>query len=79
MKKKPSRRTKLKSETDSPAMEERILGAFQMSDHYDPEDYPSTTFEHGQWWMVLGWSGKIFSVIDAVGGDSIDGFAFEET
>ena len=79
MKKKTASRTKLKSETNSPAMEVRILRAFQVSDHYEPEDYPSTTFEHGQWWIVLGWSGKVFSVVDATGGSSIDGFDFEET
>ena len=69
---------KLKSETNSPSMEERILKAFQVSDHYDPEDTATTVFEHGQWWITLDWSGSLYSVVDASGAGSIDGFDFEK-
>lgn len=32
-------------------------------------------FEHGQWWVQRG--GKIWSVVDADGGKSVDGFDLE--
>lgn len=34
-------------------------------------------FEHGQLW-ITHIDGKIWSVVDAVGGNSVDGFDFEE-
>ena len=33
-------------------------------------------FEHGQWWVQRGC--KIWSVVDAEGGNSVDGFDLEE-
>lgn len=35
-------------------------------------------FEHGQWWVTLLDSGAQYGVHDAEGGDSIDGFSFEQ-
>lgn len=33
-------------------------------------------YEHGHWWLTLR-DGSIFDVVDAQGGDAIDGFALE--
>jgi hypothetical protein len=35
------------------------------------------TFEHGQLW-IIGQNGAQFSVVDAKGGPSVDGFDFEQ-
>ena len=63
----------LKTEIETPEMEERVRLAFeawaQCSDF-------ATVFEHGQWWITIGRYN--YSVVDAVGGDSVDGFGFEE-
>ena len=34
-------------------------------------------FEHGQWWVTDVDKGGQWSVVDAVGGSSVDGFDFE--
>lgn len=33
-------------------------------------------YEHGHWWLTLN-DGSIFDVVDAEGGNSVDGFALE--
>jgi hypothetical protein len=38
----------------------------------------SADFEHGQWWITDLDSGAQWSVVDAEGGNSIDGFDFEQ-
>lgn len=73
---------KLKTEIDTPEMEARIEAAFAVSDYCPPEgsDYGfALTFDHGQWWVESeGEDGTvIYSVVDAAGGRSIDGFDFE--
>jgi hypothetical protein len=37
----------------------------------------NTYFEHGQWWVTL-LSGAAYSVVDAEGGDAVNGFSFEQ-
>lgn len=65
---------KLKTETNTPAMEERILEA--AAAYGLPLDM-SADFEHGQWWVTDRNTGAQWSVIDASGGRSVDGFDFE--
>jgi hypothetical protein len=60
----------LKTETNTPAMERRILRAFGRR-------RATAGFEHGQWWVSLP-SGAQYSVVDAEGGDARDGFSFEQ-
>ncbi len=35
-------------------------------------------YEHGQWWVKDSFSGATWSVVDAEGGDSVDGVSFEQ-
>jgi hypothetical protein len=80
---------RLKCETETRTMEIRVqqafIAAFQPGrDSEFPKGFRaggcSTYFEHGQWW-VLAWDRddqqQTFSVVDASGGDSVDGFDFE--
>lgn len=66
----------LKCETNTPQMAGCILSAaakrFPCAGPYD------VIFEHGQWWLICGRIGICYSVNDAEGGDSVDGFDFEE-
>lgn len=67
----------LKTETNTAAMERRVVSAAQ--DH--PETWThglwDASFEHGQWWVTCGSCGAQWSVCDATGGQSVDGFDFE--
>ena len=38
----------------------------------------SVDYEHGQWWVTILETGAQYSVVDAEGGDSIDGYDFEQ-
>ena len=38
----------------------------------------SAVYEHGQWWVEHRPSGAQWSVVDAEGGGSVDGFDFEQ-
>ena len=80
---------KLKTEINRPSIEARVRAAFLVSNHatalgieLGDEDAPvSTEYEHGQWWVTAEdteGTAHVFSVVDAVGGNSIDGFDFEE-
>ncbi len=72
----------LKCETDTPEMGSRVADAFAAADlglsedcdHRDPEP----VFEHGQWWINCAACGGQWAVHDAVGGDTVDGFTFEQ-
>lgn len=70
---------KLKTETNTPAMERRILRAFLAFRDYDIAHARqiSVDFEHGQWWVTDKPSGAAWSVVDAEGRGAIDGFDFE--
>lgn len=66
----------LKCETNTPAICGRILNAacvrFHMSGPFD------AYFEHGQWWLFDISADRTYSVVDAEGGESVNGFDFEE-
>jgi len=71
---------KLKTEIDTDEMRERILEAFAV--HLDGEMLHNRTasYEHGQWWVEADGNDDdhyTFSVVDASGGRSVDGFDFE--
>jgi hypothetical protein len=68
---------KLKTETNTPEMEERVLLAAYAA-LSEPMTNLFADFEHGQWWITLKDSGTVFSVADATGGKSVDGFDFEQ-
>ncbi len=70
----------LKSQTFTPAIGKRVRWAASASlethfKHIQPN------FEHGQWWVTIvgdtRLSGAQFSVVDAEGGNAVDGFDFE--
>ena len=64
----------LKSETETPEMQERIAAAFRAA--FPARKRYAVDFEHGQWWVTDLTSGRAWSVVDAVPG--VDGFDFEE-
>jgi hypothetical protein len=67
---------KLKTEANTSIMEKRIRAAFQAYDFATDGSHLGVEFEHGQWWVIV--PKKTYFVVDAVGGQSIDGFDFEE-
>ena len=67
-----------KTETDTPEMEARIREAFRVSKNGNnlgthPYDI---AFEYGEWGVTCKRCGREWSVVDASGGDSVDGFDF---
>lgn len=71
---------RLKTETNTAAMQKRVVAAFEASDYCPPDGNFETVFEHGQWWVLYTDEDSdthIFSVVDAEGGSAIDGFDFE--
>jgi len=67
---------KLKTETNTPAMEEHILDAAHA---ILGEDRNFTAeFEHGQWWIFDLDSDEKWSAVDAEGGRAVGGIDFEE-
>ena len=63
----------LRTQTNTRAMERRILGAAR-----GPCGWRlAATFEHGQWWVTNLNTGAQWSVCDAKGPGSKDGFSFE--
>ena len=77
---------KLKTEQFDFATQTRICDAFKASKVYDSLDvhHIHAAYEHGQWWILVVLNegndpdNLTFSVNDAEGGDSVDGFDFEE-
>lgn len=65
---------KLKTEQDTPAMAKRVEKAARK---YFGARSAWVNFEHGQWWVTLENSAQ-YSVCDCEGGDSVDGFCFEQ-
>lgn len=65
----------LKTEQNTPQMTDRVLAAAH--EYFGREDL-QVDFEHGQFWVSNVASGAQFSVCDAVGGDAVDGFSFEQ-
>jgi hypothetical protein len=68
---------KLKTETDTPEMEKRIGDAFDAR-FPNLRGNCNVDFEHGQWWVTHILSGAQWSVVDASGGSSVNGFDFEQ-
>lgn len=68
----------LKTEQNTAEMEHRILEAGEVSSSINghTRDF-SADFEHGQWWLTCLNCGAQWSVVDASGGSSLDGFDFE--
>ncbi len=44
----------------------------------DPANEVQVNFEHGQWWVTVKPTGAQWSVHDAEGHGSVDGFGFEQ-
>lgn len=65
--------TPLKSETNTPEVEDEIINAAKI--FFNSDDIV-TIFQDPQWYVKV--NGQTYSVCDAEGGDSIDGFDFEE-
>lgn len=68
---------KLKTEIDTPAMGDRVLEAFEVSRYARRGHRYNSDFEHGQWWITSLTTGAQWSVVDATGYGSVDGFDFE--
>lgn len=68
---------KLKTEVNTPKMRARVMAAFRL--RFNTKRIgPAAWFEHGQWWIVDNVTGAQWSVVDAEGGTSVDGFDFEQ-
>jgi len=67
---------KLKTETNTPRMKARIEAAYRVSNN-DHHENAEVFFEHGQHYVRCSACGATWSVVDAEGGASIDGFDFE--
>lgn len=69
---------KLKTEDPSDATRRRMMRAARA--RFGRRAVLRPVFEHGQWWLSVDVGGEeqLYSVVDAVGGRSIDGFDFEE-
>lgn len=70
--------TKLKTETNTVAMERRVMSAARAIQWKLKRPKLSIDFEHGQWWVTDLKTGAQWSVVDAEGGNSVDGFDFEQ-
>lgn len=68
----------LKTEQNTPAMEAKVLKAARK--HFHQRKNIHAFFEHGQWWISLDVDGieVYYSVVDAEGPGSINGFGFKE-
>jgi len=65
----------MKTEQNTPAMHAKVLAAARQILH---KRNIQADFEHGQWWItVLGTSAQ-YSVVDAEGGRSVNGFDLEQ-
>jgi hypothetical protein len=65
----------LKTETNTPEMWKRVLAAARKKLQ---KNNLSAGFEHGQWWIIHVMTGAQWSVVDAEGPGSVDGFDFEQ-
>lgn len=70
----------LNSTVNTPKMGERVKRAASKIADVN-EKHVAVFFEHGNWWVHMV-SGKLdgaeYSVVDAEGGESVDGFDLEE-
>jgi hypothetical protein len=68
---------KLKTETNTVAIERRVM-AVAATKLNQTHHHLSVDFEHGQWWVSCVDCGAQWSVVDAEGGTSLDGFDLEQ-
>jgi hypothetical protein len=77
---------KLQTETNTPNMHIRVRNAFRrwalgrhvhLKHHGIGPVSPTSSFEHGQLWITCCCDAQ-WSAVDAVGGDAVDGFSFEQ-
>lgn len=68
---------KLRSTINKPAIGEAIADAFKVWSQI-PHENATTYFDHGHWWVTCSACGVQYDAVDAEGGDSVDGFSFEE-
>ena len=61
---------------ENPKNDDRALDAFQACHEADPD--AAVVFEHGQLWITNNRTGAQWSVNDASGPGSCDGFSFEQ-
>lgn len=66
----------LESTNPSKRTEQKIRGAFGRLFHRRRR--LQTNFEHGQWWITDQQTGAQWSVVDATGPGSDNGFSFEQ-
>lgn len=69
---------RLQSGVNTLAMAERVRAAFDAWDDVDGAHDPDVFFEHEQWWVQCWGCGATWSVVDAAGPGSVDGFGFEQ-
>lgn len=72
---------KLKTEIDTPEMGKRVLAAWKVCIEGTGLRKHNVYFEHDHWWAFgkdIDGDEHAYSVVDAVGGVSVDGFDFEE-
>jgi hypothetical protein len=78
-------RESLKCETNTPEMGSRVRVAAKAHDALESHGFTAADdaafqvdFEHGQWWVTCLPCGAQWSVNDAEGSGTVDGFDFEE-
>jgi hypothetical protein len=70
-----SKRKVLQTEQNTRPMGKRVLAAARRV-LGNGQSYQAG-FEHGQWWVSVLGSGAQYSVVDATGANTYDGFGFE--
>ena len=69
---------KLKTETNTPTMRKQVMRAFRAHFNLGHSIGPACVFEHGQWWVTNTVTGEQWSVVDAEGPGTTNGFDFEQ-
>lgn len=67
-----------KTATNTSKMELRVREAAREHPGLGGHDDLDPHFEHGQWWVCCPGCGTQWSVVDATGGASVDGFDFDQ-
>jgi hypothetical protein len=68
----------LRSEVNSPEVEKNVEVLIAAHPSTEVHQAVVPVYEHGHWWAHCGHCGAIWDVVDAAGGDSIEGFNLEE-
>lgn len=67
----------LRSETNTREMGTRVLEAAHEALAISKTDLIAS-FGYGQWWITQSSTGAQWSVVDAIGFETVDGFGFEQ-